>query len=185
MNAPGPARTLMVGLVPAVFVALGVYAHLLELRDRADPSGERPLVMERATLRSPLFALDRETLRRAARDAGASTELIEAVSALPSRGPSVASTADRAGFPSIPNQQVEELFADAPSQAAWRRFAEQHPERSGFLHFTPVAMVDEGDEAAVVETFRCGPECGQSRLLLLRSGPGGWTLMAEVPLWVP
>lgn len=186
MRTSGTTRTLMVGLIPALFVSLGVYAQLLELRERADPSGARPLVMERATLRSPLFSLDRETARRAAREAGASAELVEAVSDLPATGPSLASTAARVGFPSIANDRIQELFDSAASMdSAWRQFFQEYPERSGLLHFTPVVTARGGDEAMVVETFRCGPECGQARLLLLEQGPAGWTLMAEVPLWVP
>lgn len=162
-----------------------VYRQLLDLR--AQQSGERRVILQATpTLDSPRQRLDRSRLRDMAREGGATSELVEAIGRLPTEAGGLAAFRDRSGVTLLAADKFEDLFDGAPSPAmGWEEFFERFEDASGFLHFSPVAFSPDGQEAGVVETFLCGVECGQSRLIILEETGGTWTLTAEVPLWIP
>ncbi|TVP58094.1 MAG: hypothetical protein EA351_04480 [Gemmatimonadales bacterium] len=178
----GGPRLLLTGAL----TVLGIYAQLLDLHRQSNPAGEHSVLVERAELGGPLVNLDRATLQSAARETGASSELVEGIARIQTSGPSLAALGRSRGMPLIDPEELSGHFRTAPSpQVGWSSLLQRFEPAPGVLQYSPVVRSREGDEALVIETFRCGPECGQSRMLLLQEGIEGWTVMAEVPLWVP
>ena len=182
-----PGRgTLFAGAVPTLIVALGVYGTLLDMHERANPTASPPALVDQAWLGGPLVSLDRSTLQSAARESGASNELVDRIAQLRSSGIRLGSLGRSREMPTIDPDELAGHFRAAPSpQAAWSTLLERIDPAPGVLQYSPLARSEEGTEVLVVETYRCGPECGQSRLLRLEEGIAGWTVMAEVLLWIP
>jgi hypothetical protein len=194
MSRPTQGRALLVLGLAVLAVAGGgapsmagtaseeaIYRALLENRAAATTGDRVLLVGSRATLRSPFGTMDRRQFRALLADAGAPSDLLEKTNQVSGSTPGPRSGTLQRGQRRVDSGEIERIFDDAPSpEVGWSRLYERYPTASGYLHFSPVVFSDDGDRAGVVETFVCGVDCGDTRILLLEEGIEGWVVMAEV-----
>jgi hypothetical protein len=102
------------------------------------------------------------------------------------------SAADKKPFQPLPNLAASQVFLDqedfwqifrADPLGGWEVFYERYPNSRGYVGLSPVGFDDDGDEAFLYASRNCGFLCAEGWHVLLRKGPGGWSISEKESVW--